>query len=305
MPYLLNGRETLTSADDGSLFLRQNNEPAAARAGVLQRSLWVEQTTLTLAQSLPGISRWFEVEKQELVEMSPLENDSEVFENKMLQLRTLIAQCQMRQMLNINLLTMCLNGVIDAAVNGGLARYQEVWDWIESRINLLLPSPSTSISHNANSSAPFSSRASPLPSDKHKHSRENAFLSLRNRLCSGIFSKPAGPPHSYISGISSLSRCIVSETCGIDLLLPDPPLPPTVPTDVLIHQGSKTPPSTAGPASHFNCFVLSGMVKSGKALGPGSSERGVVLNGATYSTYIKTLGNGADGLWAKILQSFC
>lgn len=60
------------------------------------------------------------------VEMSPLENASEVIENKTLQLRTLIAQCQTRQMQNINPLTMCLNGVIDAAVNGGLTRYQEV-----------------------------------------------------------------------------------------------------------------------------------------------------------------------------------
>uniref|UniRef100_A0A8B9L6G0 Dedicator of cytokinesis 4 n=1 Tax=Astyanax mexicanus TaxID=7994 RepID=A0A8B9L6G0_ASTMX len=91
------------------------------------KSLWVERTTLSLAQSLPGISRWFEVEKRELVEMSPLENASEVIENKTLQLRTLIAQCQMRQMQNINPLTMCLNGVIDAAVNGGLARYQEAF----------------------------------------------------------------------------------------------------------------------------------------------------------------------------------
>lgn len=33
---------------------------------VLQ-SLWVERTTLTLVQSLPGISRWFEVDKRELV----------------------------------------------------------------------------------------------------------------------------------------------------------------------------------------------------------------------------------------------
>lgn len=58
--------------------------------------------------------------------MSPLENAIEVIENKNLQLRTLITQCQTRQMQNINPLTMCLNGVIDAAVNGGLARYQEV-----------------------------------------------------------------------------------------------------------------------------------------------------------------------------------
>uniref|UniRef100_A0A3Q3H1N4 Dedicator of cytokinesis 4b n=1 Tax=Kryptolebias marmoratus TaxID=37003 RepID=A0A3Q3H1N4_KRYMA len=91
------------------------------------KSLWLERTTLTLVQSLPGISRWFEVEKKELVEVSPLENAIEVIENKNLQLRTLITQCQSRQMQNINPLTMCLNGVIDAAVNGGLARYQEAF----------------------------------------------------------------------------------------------------------------------------------------------------------------------------------
>ncbi|XP_061618456.1 dedicator of cytokinesis protein 4b isoform X5 [Phyllopteryx taeniolatus] len=91
------------------------------------KSLWVERTTLTLVQSLPGISRWFEVDKRELVEVSPLENAIEVIENKNLQLRTLIAQCQSRQMQNVNPLTMCLNGVIDAAVNGGLARYQEAF----------------------------------------------------------------------------------------------------------------------------------------------------------------------------------
>ncbi|XP_026778719.3 dedicator of cytokinesis protein 4b isoform X1 [Pangasianodon hypophthalmus] len=91
------------------------------------KSLWVERTTMTLVQSLPGISRWFEVDKRELVEVSPLENAIEVIENKNLQLRTLITQCQTRQMQNINPLTMCLNGVIDAAVNGGLARYQEAF----------------------------------------------------------------------------------------------------------------------------------------------------------------------------------
>ncbi|ETE60072.1 Dedicator of cytokinesis protein 4, partial [Ophiophagus hannah] len=79
------------------------------------KSLWVERTTLILVQSLPGISRWFEVEKREIMEMSPLENAIEVLENKNQQLRTLISQCQTRQMQNINPLTMCLNGVIDAA----------------------------------------------------------------------------------------------------------------------------------------------------------------------------------------------
>lgn len=61
------------------------------------------------------------------VEVSPLENAISVVENKNLELRTLISQYQHKQLHgNINLLSMTLNGVIDAAVNGGIARYQEV-----------------------------------------------------------------------------------------------------------------------------------------------------------------------------------
>ncbi|XP_034296012.1 dedicator of cytokinesis protein 3 isoform X3 [Pantherophis guttatus] len=100
------------------------------------KSLWIERTTLTLTHSLPGISRWFEVERRELVEVSPLENAIQVVENKNQELRTLISQYQHKQMHgNINLLSMCLNGVIDAAVNGGIARYQEAFfdrDYISS-----------------------------------------------------------------------------------------------------------------------------------------------------------------------------
>lgn len=60
------------------------------------------------------------------MEVSPLENAIEVLENKNQQLKSLAGQCQTRQMQNLNPLTMCLNGVIDAAVNGGVSRYQEV-----------------------------------------------------------------------------------------------------------------------------------------------------------------------------------
>ncbi|TKS77735.1 Dedicator of cytokinesis protein 3 [Collichthys lucidus] len=91
------------------------------------RSLWIERTTLILSRPLPGISRWAEVERREVVEVSPLENAIYVVENKTQELRTLISQYQHRQHHgNINPLSMCLNGVIDAAVNGGIARYQEV-----------------------------------------------------------------------------------------------------------------------------------------------------------------------------------
>ncbi|XP_048110330.1 dedicator of cytokinesis protein 3 isoform X2 [Alosa alosa] len=92
------------------------------------KSLWIERTTLTLTHPLPGISRWFEVETRDLVEVSPLENAISVLENKNHELRTLISQYQHKRLPgNINLLSMCLNGVIDAAVNGGIARYQEAF----------------------------------------------------------------------------------------------------------------------------------------------------------------------------------
>ncbi|KAI4786907.1 hypothetical protein KUCAC02_036815, partial [Chaenocephalus aceratus] len=92
----------------------------------VNNSLWIERTTLILTHPLPGISRWFEVEKRELV--SPLENALSVVENKNQELRTLISQYQHKQLHgNINLLSMTLNGVIDAAVNGGIARYQEAF----------------------------------------------------------------------------------------------------------------------------------------------------------------------------------
>ncbi|XP_068171002.1 dedicator of cytokinesis protein 3 isoform X4 [Antennarius striatus] len=100
------------------------------------KSLWIERTTLTLTRPLPGISRWFEVDKKEVVEVSPLENAVSVVENKNQELRTLIGQYQHKQLQgNINLLSMTLNGVVDAAVNGGVARYQEAFfdkDFISS-----------------------------------------------------------------------------------------------------------------------------------------------------------------------------
>ncbi|NXU66411.1 DOCK4 protein, partial [Horornis vulcanius] len=119
--------ETIFQAEAQCIHIITKPYSALTFSMFLKNSLWVERTTLILVQSLPGISRWFEVEKREVVEMSPLENAIEVLENKNQQLRTLISQCQTRQMQNINPLTMCLNGVIDAAVNGGVARYQEAF----------------------------------------------------------------------------------------------------------------------------------------------------------------------------------
>ncbi|XP_068508533.1 dedicator of cytokinesis protein 3 isoform X14 [Syngnathus scovelli] len=99
------------------------------------KSLWIERTTLVLAHPLPGISPWFEVEEQELVEVSPLENAVSVVENKNQELRSLISRYHLMRPHgvdnvagdDVNLLSMTLNGVVDAAVNGGIARYQEAF----------------------------------------------------------------------------------------------------------------------------------------------------------------------------------
>ncbi|XP_078730963.1 dedicator of cytokinesis protein 3 isoform X3 [Lampetra fluviatilis] len=91
------------------------------------KNLWVERTTLILKQPLPGICRWFEVDKREVAEMSPLENAIEAVENKNTELRLLIGQYRTQPPHNLNPLSMCLNGVINAAVNGGIARYQEAF----------------------------------------------------------------------------------------------------------------------------------------------------------------------------------
>ncbi|TTC88574.1 Dedicator of cytokinesis protein 3 [Bagarius yarrelli] len=133
------------------------------------------------------------------VEVSPLENAIYVVENKNQELRSLISQYQQRHHhSNVNLLSMSLNGTIDAAVNGGIARYQEAFfdkDYISShpeemeRINQLKelmqeqPSPSSSSLSSIRSSssqminsAPSSARGSPSLSDKNKNSRELLML---------------------------------------------------------------------------------------------------------------------------------
>lgn len=76
------------------------------------------------------------------VEVSPLENAVSVVENKNQELRTLISRYQLKQphSNNVNLLSMTLNGVVDAAVNGGIARYQEVGGAI-CQVTAIAPPP--------------------------------------------------------------------------------------------------------------------------------------------------------------------
>ena len=59
-------------------------------------------------------------------EVSPLENAVDTVESKNEELQTIITRIEHDSTLSINPLSMTLNGVIDAAVMGGTAKYQEV-----------------------------------------------------------------------------------------------------------------------------------------------------------------------------------
>ncbi|XP_077981762.1 dedicator of cytokinesis protein 3-like isoform X1 [Glandiceps talaboti] len=91
------------------------------------KSLWLDRTRLTISNSIPGILRWFEVKDQEKMDVSPLEHALETMQKKNKELRCLIASYASEPGKSINPLSMMLNGVIDAAVNGGIPKYQEAF----------------------------------------------------------------------------------------------------------------------------------------------------------------------------------
>ena len=63
--------------------------------------------------------------------LSPIETAIDMVDNKNRELRELVASYSHgrdRKTLQLNQLSMTLKGVVDAAVNGGIAKYKEVGD---------------------------------------------------------------------------------------------------------------------------------------------------------------------------------
>ena len=87
-----------------------------------KKTLWIERTTYQIESPLPGILRWFEVCQTESIQVSPIEHACETVQAKNQELRTLIMDPE-----PVLKLTQSLQGVIDAAVNGGLTKYQEAF----------------------------------------------------------------------------------------------------------------------------------------------------------------------------------
>ena len=92
------------------------------------QTLHIERTTMHTASQLPGILRWFEVVETESITLNPIEAAIDTMDNKNKELRQLVAQYSTECAPNdLNPLTMRLNGNIDAAVGGGIAKYQEAF----------------------------------------------------------------------------------------------------------------------------------------------------------------------------------
>ena len=85
---------------------------------------------LTAAGGLPGLLRWSEVESSTTVHLSPIQVAIDTMTSKNSELRSLhFLYTPSRASLplpDLKPLTMKLNGVIDAAVMGGITKYQEV-----------------------------------------------------------------------------------------------------------------------------------------------------------------------------------
>ncbi|XP_042868283.1 dedicator of cytokinesis protein 3-like isoform X2 [Penaeus japonicus] len=91
------------------------------------KNLWIERTTYTTECELPGILKWFEVVEQRIEQLCPPQYACETVERNNKQLRQVMQHYRANPQDNIQPFTMRLQGTIDAAVNGGIAKYQDAF----------------------------------------------------------------------------------------------------------------------------------------------------------------------------------
>lgn len=91
------------------------------------KSLWIERTFIEIAEPLPNILRWFEIKRQSVRELPPVEVACETMANTLKELEDLMNQYKLDNKRNLNPFTMRLKGTIDANVQGGIPKYQEAF----------------------------------------------------------------------------------------------------------------------------------------------------------------------------------
>ncbi|XP_033607516.1 dedicator of cytokinesis protein 1 isoform X3 [Cryptotermes secundus] len=90
-------------------------------------SLWLERTVLVTSYPLPGILRWFPVTSTDTYQVSPLQNAIETMEVTNKALRDLIIAHRSDPTLQLNPLSLKINGIVDAAVMGGVTNYEKAF----------------------------------------------------------------------------------------------------------------------------------------------------------------------------------
>ncbi|KAI5478526.1 hypothetical protein MNV49_005055 [Pseudohyphozyma bogoriensis] len=117
-------------------FTRPVNKDAVARARGASdfATLWTEKTVLICEDAFPTVLRRSEVVEIRIIDVSPVENALADVENKTKELSTLerryhgLSQTETdRHNINTNLLSMALNGVVDAPVNEGIPMYRKAF----------------------------------------------------------------------------------------------------------------------------------------------------------------------------------
>ncbi|KAJ5077789.1 dedicator of cytokinesis [Anaeramoeba ignava] len=91
------------------------------------KDLWLKNTYLITDKSFPTIKRRTLVKEKIIVEISPVKNAIKSVQEKNHELQNLLKKYQDSDGSNISPFSMALNGVIDAAVNGGVFKYKDAF----------------------------------------------------------------------------------------------------------------------------------------------------------------------------------
>ncbi|KAJ5067110.1 dedicator of cytokinesis [Anaeramoeba ignava] len=91
------------------------------------KDLWLRNEYLILEEPFPNVRRRLRSVEKKIKILTPIQNAVNTTENKNIELINKISYYKTHQNENFNPLTMSLNGVIDAAVNGGVLKYQQAF----------------------------------------------------------------------------------------------------------------------------------------------------------------------------------
>ncbi|KAI6651319.1 hypothetical protein LOD99_5285 [Oopsacas minuta] len=91
------------------------------------KTLWLERTVYSTNAKFPGLLKSFPVISTEIREISPLEYALETIKTSSTELKELISSIKSGNSQFINQLSMRLNGIIEAAVMGGLKNYEDAF----------------------------------------------------------------------------------------------------------------------------------------------------------------------------------